>query len=53
MKFAEDVDILVQIIYANYRAKDNIFSKKDFNSLYFIVVLQFNVQTATIFCQGY
>ena len=33
MKFAEDVDILVQIIYANfknYRAKDNIFFQEGF-----------------------
>ena len=26
-------------------------SEKDFNSLYFIVVLQYNVQIATIHCQ--
>ena len=61
MKFAEHVDIWVQIIYAKFkndRAKDNgdtrcmkmeknSFSKKDLNSLYFIVVLQYNVPILT------
>ena len=34
--------------------KRNInISEKDFSSLYFIVALQYNVQIATIYCQGY
>ena len=60
LKFYEHVDILVQIIYAKFkndRAKNNRYigcpemernNSEDFSSLYFTVVLQYNVQIATI-----
>ena len=64
LKFAEYVDILMQIIYAKLkegRTKDNGYidarkwkrtlnknSEKNFSSLYFIVVLQYIVQIAIV-----
>ena len=67
LKFAEYVDMLIQIIYAKFkndRTKDNgytgckkmeknFFSKNDFSSLYFIVVLQYSGQVARLHYQGY
>ena len=64
MTFAEYVDILVQIIYAKFKNDrtmstqgatkfENFRFETDFSSLYFIVVLKYNIQIAPIYCQGY
>ena len=63
LKFAENVDILVQIVNAklyNEREKNNGYNgcqkilktfveENCFSSLYFPVVLQYNIQIATIY----